>query len=120
MQLTILQSMSYASCTLYAAIGEEFGHLLEQELLARCLLPSRLGADKVYDTNFGADLTIMEEGTELINRSKWWRASNDYFMFCDGYVQNSISLSSYLIYQHASPHEMEGAILRLSTLRRMA
>lgn len=28
----------------------------------------RLGADKVLDTNFGADLTIMEEGAELLNR----------------------------------------------------
>ena len=30
----------------------------------------RLGFDKVFDTNFAADLTIMEEGTELINRIK--------------------------------------------------
>ena len=28
----------------------------------------RVGFDKVYDTNFGADLTIMEEGTEFIQR----------------------------------------------------
>lgn len=28
----------------------------------------RLGADKVFDTNFSADLTIMEEGTELVER----------------------------------------------------
>ena len=28
----------------------------------------RLGFDKVYDTEFAADLTIMEEGTELIHR----------------------------------------------------
>lgn len=28
----------------------------------------RLGADKVFDTNFSADLTIMEEGTELVQR----------------------------------------------------
>ena len=28
----------------------------------------RMGFDKVFDTNFSADLTIMEEGTELLNR----------------------------------------------------
>ena len=28
----------------------------------------RLGVDKVFDTNFSADLTIMEEGTELVKR----------------------------------------------------
>ena len=30
----------------------------------------RLGFDKVFDTDTGADLTILEEGTELINRIK--------------------------------------------------
>ena len=30
----------------------------------------RLGADKVFDVDFAADLTIMEEGTELLNRIK--------------------------------------------------
>ncbi|BER92528.1 NADH-dependent [FeFe] hydrogenase, group A6 [Atrimonas thermophila] len=30
----------------------------------------RLGFDKVFDTNFAADLTIIEEGTEFINRFK--------------------------------------------------
>ena len=28
----------------------------------------RLGFDKVFDTDFAADLTIMEEGTELVDR----------------------------------------------------
>ena len=30
----------------------------------------RLGFDKVFDTDFGADLTIMEEATELLDRIK--------------------------------------------------
>ena len=30
----------------------------------------RLGFDKVFDTDFSADLTIMEEGYELLNRMK--------------------------------------------------
>ena len=30
----------------------------------------RLGFDKVYDTDFAADLTIMEEATELLGRIK--------------------------------------------------
>ena len=30
----------------------------------------RLGFDKVFDTNFTADLTIMEEGNELLERVK--------------------------------------------------
>ena len=52
-----------------ASIGEEFGlpmGVAQTGKLAASL--RRLGFDKVFDTNFGADLTIMEEGTELIHR----------------------------------------------------
>ncbi len=52
-----------------AAIGEEFGleagHSLTGELNTAL---KRIGFDKVFDTDFTADLTIMEEGTELILR----------------------------------------------------
>ena len=52
-----------------ATIGEEFGlpmGVAQTGKLATAL--RRLGFDRVFDTNFGADLTIMEEGTELIER----------------------------------------------------
>ncbi len=51
------------------AIGEEFGMplgSLTPGKLAAAL--RRLKIDRVYDTNFGADITIMEEGSELIQR----------------------------------------------------
>ncbi len=50
-------------------IAEDFGNQLGS-LAAKKLAASlrRLGFDRVYDTNFTADLTIMEEGTELIQR----------------------------------------------------
>ncbi len=51
------------------AIGEAFdmepGAISTGKLYAAL---RRLGADAVFDTNFSADLTIMEEGTELVNR----------------------------------------------------
>ena len=53
------------------SIGEEIG--LETGLISNGKLVSaikRLGFNNVYDTDFSADLTIMEEGTELINRIK--------------------------------------------------
>lgn len=54
-----------------AALGEEFGMepgtLVTGKLVAAL---RRLGFDYVFDTDFGADLTIMEEGTELLNRLK--------------------------------------------------
>ena len=52
-----------------AAIGEEFG--LEPGTLVTGKLVAalrRLGFDYVFDTDFSADLTIMEEGTELLGR----------------------------------------------------
>lgn len=54
-----------------AALGEEFG--LEPGTLVTGKLTAalrRLGFDYVFDTDFSADLTIMEEGTELLNRIK--------------------------------------------------
>lgn len=52
-----------------AAIGEEFGiepgHSFTGEMNTAL---RRIGFDKVFDTNFTADLTIMEEGTELLLR----------------------------------------------------
>lgn len=54
-----------------AAIGEEFG----LEPGTRCTgklatVLRRMGFDKVFDTQFGADLTIMEEANELVERIK--------------------------------------------------
>ena len=53
------------------AIGEEFGlpagTIVEGKMVAAL---RKLGFHKVFDTNFSADLTIMEEGTELVNRIK--------------------------------------------------
>jgi NADP-reducing hydrogenase subunit HndD len=53
------------------ALGEEFdyepGTLVTGKMVAAL---RRLGFDAVFDTNFTADLTIMEEGTELLTRLK--------------------------------------------------
>lgn len=52
-----------------AALGEEFGYapgsLVTGEMVAAL---RRLGFNYVFDTDFAADLTIMEEGTELLRR----------------------------------------------------
>ncbi len=52
-----------------AALGEEFG-LAAGTLVTGKMVSAlrRLGFDKVFDTDFAADLTIMEEGTELLGR----------------------------------------------------
>lgn len=52
-----------------ASIGEEFGLPIGTRTTGKMVAAlRRVGFSRVYDTNFGADLTIMEEGTELLHR----------------------------------------------------
>ena len=52
-----------------AALGEEFGMKIGTPVTGKMVAAlRRLGFKKVFDTNFAADLTIMEEGTELLGR----------------------------------------------------
>ena len=99
-----------------AAIGEEFGlpmGVAQTGKLATAL--RRLGFDKVFDTNFGADLTIIEEGTELLGRIKnggtlpmITSCSPGWVKYCETFFPEFIpNLSSC-----KSPHEMTGAIIK--------
>jgi iron-only hydrogenase group A len=54
-----------------AALGECFGYEPGTRVTGKMVSALRLlGFDRVFDTNFTADLTIMEEGTELLTRLK--------------------------------------------------
>ena len=54
-----------------AALGEEFGYEPGTRVTGKMVTALRqMGFDSVFDTNFTADLTIMEEGTELLLRLK--------------------------------------------------
>ncbi len=99
-----------------AAIGEEFGMKIGTPATGKMVAAlRRLGFKKVFDTNFGADLTIMEEATELLSRvtnggvlpmitscSPGWVNYAEYY-----YGDLLPHLSSC-----KSPHEMFGAILK--------
>jgi len=53
------------------ALGEEFGLPVGTRVTGKMVAAlRRMGFDHVYDTNFAADLTIMEEATELLDRVK--------------------------------------------------
>ncbi len=99
-----------------AAIGEEFGLPIGTRATGKMFAAMRrLGADKIYDTNFGADLTIIEEGNELISRIKdggvlpmITSCSPGWIRFCEFYYPDFIpNLSSC-----KSPHQMEGALIK--------
>jgi len=54
-----------------AAIGEEFGMPIGSLVTGKMVSSLRkIGFDKIFDTDLGADITIMEEATEFISRLK--------------------------------------------------
>ncbi|MCC3145576.1 [FeFe] hydrogenase, group A [Halanaerobium sp. Z-7514] len=61
----VVQTAPAVRVALSEAFGKQAGAICTGEMVAAL---RKLGFDKVYDTNFTADLTILEEGTELINR----------------------------------------------------
>ncbi len=61
----IVQTAPAVRVAISEPFGEEPGTVATGQMVTAL---RRLGFDKVFDTNFTADLTIMEEGTELINR----------------------------------------------------
>lgn len=71
-----------------AAIGESFGMGYGIDVTGKLYASLRkLGFDKVFDVNFAADVTIMEEGTELIERIK---ENGPFPMFtscCPGWIR---------------------------------
>jgi NADH-quinone oxidoreductase subunit G/NADP-reducing hydrogenase subunit HndD len=75
----------------------------------------RIGFDKVFDTNFAADLTIMEEGTELLKRLEKGENLPLMTSCCPGWVKfvehNFHDMISNLS-TCKSPHEMEGAVIK--------
>ena len=99
-----------------AALGEEFGMPIGTGVTGKMAAAlRRLGFDKVFDTDFGADLTIMEEGTELINRIQnggvlpmITSCSPGWIKFCEHYYPEFIPNLSTC----KSPHQMTGALIK--------
>ncbi len=99
-----------------ATIGEEFGVPIGTPSTRRMVGSLlRLGFDKVFDTDTGADLTIMEEGHELLERIQHGgvlpmitSCSPGWVKFCEHYYPDLLPhLSSC-----KSPHIMFGAMLK--------
>ena len=99
-----------------AAIGEEFGMPIGTLVTGKMVAAlKKLGFDKVFDTNTGADLTIMEEGTELIDRIKNGGTLPMITSCSPGwvrYVENSYPELSNHLSTSKSPHQMFGAIIK--------
>ena len=99
-----------------AALGEEFGMPIGTPVTGKMVAAlRRLGFNKVYDTNFAADLTIMEEGTELLDRLQNGGTLPMITSCSPGWVNyaeyNYGDLLGHLS-SCKSPHEMMGAVLK--------
>ncbi len=98
------------------ALGEEFGMPIGTRVTGKMATAlKKLGFDKVFDTDFAADLTIMEEGTELINRIKEGgklplitSCSPGWVKFCEHNFPDFLDNLSTA----KSPHEMFGAVIK--------
>ena len=99
-----------------AALGEEFGYEIGTDVEGKMAAAlRRLGFDKVFDTNFSADLTIMEESHELVERVKnggvlpmITSCSPGWIKYCEHYYPDQLDhLSTCKL-----PQQMFGATIK--------
>ncbi len=97
-------------------LGEEFGMPIGTNVKGKMVTAlRRLGFEKVFDTNFGADLTIMEEAYEFIDRLKnggvlpmITSCSPGWVKFCEHYYPEFIDNLSTC----KSPQQMVSAMIK--------
>ena len=98
------------------AIGDKFGIPKGENTLGRLVAAlRRMGFDEVYDTNFGADLTVMEESAELLERLKSGKNLPLFTSCCPGWVkfcENRYPEFRENISTCRSPQAMFGALLK--------
>lgn len=102
-----------------AAWGESFGLSRDEATVGKMVAATRqIGFDYIFDTDFSADLTIMEEGNELFDRLSKRDAGAKFPMFtscCPGWVR--FMKSQYPEYTDhlssaKSPQQMFGAVAK--------
>ncbi|MBR6392349.1 MAG: [Eubacterium sp.] len=108
----VVQTAPSVRATIGECFGLPIGTNCEGKMVAGL---RRLGFDKVFDTDFGADLTIVEEANELVERIKnggtlpmITSCSPGWVKFCEFYYPDLLPhLSSC-----KSPQQMTGAVIK--------
>lgn len=108
----VVQTAPSIRATLGECFGMPIGTNVEGKMVAAL---RRLGFDRVFDTDFGADLTIVEEANELVERVKnggvlpmITSCSPGWVKFCEFYYPDMLEhLSSC-----KSPQQMAGAVIK--------
>ena len=98
------------------AIGEEFGMAAGEAVTGKLVAGlRRIGFNAVFDTSFGADLTIVEESKEIIQRLE----SNEKLPLltscCPGWInflKHHFQSLKYMPSSCKSPQQMTGAVIK--------
>ena len=98
------------------AVGQEFGFEPGVPVTGKLVAGLRaLGFDKVFDTNFSADLTIMEEGHELLERVKSGKDLPILTSCCPGwinFIEHNFPDLLHIPSSCKSPQQMFGAVAK--------
>ena len=106
-----------------ATLGEEFSMPAGTDVTGQMVAAlRRLGFKKVFDTNFAADLTIMEEAAELAKRIIENKSLPMFSSCCPGWIKYVEQNRPQLLDRVStckSPHEMEGAVIKTYYAKKM-
>lgn len=98
------------------AVGDKFGIPKGENCIGKLAAAlRRMGFDEIYDTNFGADLTVMEESKELLERLESGENLPLFTSCCPGWVkfcENKYPDLKNHISTCRSPQQMFGALLK--------
>ncbi len=115
----VVQTAPSVRATLGECFGMPIGTNVEGKMVAAL---RRLGFDKVFDTDFAADLTIVEEANELVERIKnhgvlpmITSCSPGWIKFCEFYYPDQLAHLSTC----KSPQQMGGAVIKTYYAQKM-
>jgi len=98
------------------ALGEQFGMTSGDIVTGKITAAlKRMGFDKVFDTSFSADLTVIEEGTEFLNRFEKGEKLPQFTSCCPGWVKFAEQYYPEILPRLSScksPQQMFGSLAR--------
>lgn len=119
-KVVVLQTAPATRVSTGECFGDPVGTLVTGKIVA---CAKQIGFKYVFDTNFGADLTILEEGTELIQRITTGGVLPMFTSCCPAWINFVEKIHPELIPNLStakSPHMMEGAIIKTYWAERMS
>ena len=98
------------------AVGDKFGIPKGENTLGKLVAAlRRMGFDEIYDTNFGADLTVMEESKELVERLEAGEQLPLFTSCCPAWVKFLEKKHPDMVHHLStcrSPQQMFGALIK--------